>query len=427
MDVKLYDRNDREIMEMLSPAQRDKLEHVEETRNQELSALLTSIKDICEARDEQHKEILLKLANSQLYDLAYAKDKADKETREELYEVYRKKESAAYTIDAFLDEIELSKKAPFYPTGFESIDNILDGGLYAGLYVVGAISSLGKTTFCLQMMDNIAERGQDVLIFSLEMARKELIAKSISRLTLLNDIDSNNTTRNAKTTRGILTGKRYEKYSETEKRLIKYSIDIYKDYADRIYINEGVGNIGINQIKQRVEQHLKFSEKPPVVLVDYLQILAPYNDRATDKQNTDKAVLELKRLSRDFNVPVVAVSSFNRDNYTQPVNLSSFKESGAIEYSADVLIGLQYDGMDYKKEENGKYEGGSARDTRIRTLIEDQEARGKAGQDQRIQVKILKNRNGAKGSTVLDFYPMFNCFMDKDESAVNGVTVKIRL
>ena len=424
MESKLYDKNDREILELLTPAQYDKLEGVAETRTNELNSLLQTLDDINNARDEQHREILLRLAHTQLNEFATANESVVKEVKEQLYEIY-KKEAAAYTLDAFMDEIQLSKRAPFYSTGFESIDNILDGGLYAGLYVVGAISSLGKTTFCLQVMDNIAERGQDVLIFSLEMARRELMAKSISRLTLLNDIDSNQTTRNAKTTRGILTGKRYEKYSETEKKLITYSIDTYKDYAERIYISEGVGNIGVEQIKQRVGRHLKYSEKPPVVLVDYLQILAPYNDRATDKQNTDKAVLELKRLSRDYNVPVVAVSSFNRDNYTQPVNLSSFKESGAIEYSADVLIGLQYNGMDYKKDEKGKFEGGTTRDTRIRTLIEEQEARGKAGQNQSIQVKILKNRNGAKGSTVLDFYPMFNCFMNKDENTNKGAFIRL--
>ena len=43
-----------------------------------------------------------------------------------------------------------------------------------------------------------------------------------------------------------------------------------------------------------------------------LRPVAPYNERATDKQNMDKAVLELKRISRDFKLPVIAVSSLNR-------------------------------------------------------------------------------------------------------------------
>ena len=49
--------------------------------------------------------------------------------------------------------------------------------------------------------------------------------------------------------------------------------------------------------------------------------------------NTDDAVSDLKRISRDYSVPVFAISSLNRDNYSAPINMAAFKESGAIEYS----------------------------------------------------------------------------------------------
>ena len=73
-----------------------------------------------------------------------------------------KQEAVAYSIQNFRQAIEKSKTAPFFPTGFPMLDEILDGGLYAGLYFVGAISSLGKTTFCLQIADHIAKNGHDV-------------------------------------------------------------------------------------------------------------------------------------------------------------------------------------------------------------------------------------------------------------------------
>ena len=322
-----------------------------------------------------------------------------------------KREAVAYSLQDFLGDVEKSKRASYFPTGFGSFDNLLDGGLYAGLYIVGAISSLGKTTFCLQIADQIAQRGQDVLIFSLEMAKNELIAKSISRLTLIKDLAEYQSTAHAKTTRGILTGARYEHYNQTERELIMWAVQTYgKSGAGHLYITEGVGNVGIAEIRDKVEKHIKLTGVAPVVLIDYLQILAPADIRATDKQNTDKAVLELKRLSRDKGIPVLAVSSFNRENYTAPVNLASFKESGAIEYSSDVLIGLQYDGMDYRE---GETDG--ARQKRIRQLIREAEKLGRTGQAQDIQVKVLKNRNGSKGDTVLEFYPMFNYFTEIDE------------
>ncbi len=115
-------------------------------------------------------------------------------------------------------------------------------------------------------------------------------------------------------------------------------------------------------------------------------------------------------MSRDYAIPVIVISSFNRDNYTAPVNLASFKESGAIEYSSDVLIGLQYDGMDYQEGEAEK-----AREKRIREIMKDALVAGSKGEAQKIQVKILKHRNGSKGDTLLDFYPMFNYFTGKPD------------
>lgn len=315
--------------------------------------------------------------------------------------------SAASQLQSFINDIRDSKKAVYYSTGFPSLDQILDGGLYAGLYCIGAISSLGKTTFCLQVADTIAASGVDVLIFSLEMARNELIAKSVSRHTLLEDLAQNNSTKQAKTTRGILTGSRYQYYNKDEKGLIERAITAYSKYADHIFINVGIGDIGINEIREAVEKHVKLTGRTPAIIIDYLQIIAPADPRSTDKQNTDKAVLEMKRISRDFSTPVIGISSFNRDNYHAPVNLASFKESGAIEYSSDVLIGLQYAGMDYQEGEAEK-----AREKRVRELLNANIRKGKEGQALQIEVKVLKNRNGSKGACMLDFYPMFNYFVE---------------
>ena len=118
-------------------------------------------------------------------------------------------------MQSFIDGIADSVDTPFIPTGFKKLDSVLDGGLYEGLYIVGAISSLGKTTLITQITDQIAQSGTDVLIFSLEMARSELIAKSISRHTLQSVLQTGGDTRNAKTTRGISTGKRYIDYNQT--------------------------------------------------------------------------------------------------------------------------------------------------------------------------------------------------------------------
>jgi replicative DNA helicase len=322
--------------------------------------------------------------------------------------------SAATYVQGFLDQAAKNRKRQAKETGFYGLDDLLDGGLFPGLYVVGAISSLGKTTFCIQMMDNLAAAGHDVLIFSLEMARYEIMAKSVSRYTFLADTEAYQTTVHAKTTRALMTGKmaaRTASEQEKEQRVVMAAVNAYRQIAGNIHIHEGMGNIGVEEIRREVEKHIRLKGAPPVVLVDYLQILAPADVRATDKQNTDKAVLELKRLSRDYETPVVCISSFNRLNYTAPVNMASFKESGAVEYSSDVLIALQYSGMDREPSDTTPHK----REARISDLIRYYEKRGREGKDQQIQLKVLKNRNGRKGAAEFSFYPMFNYFADLEE------------
>lgn len=317
-------------------------------------------------------------------------EKAISETRDDK-EKYLETSTDNYIQD-FVNGIADSVNTPCISTGFKGIDEALDGGLYEGLYIVGAISSLGKTTLVTQIADQVAKQGHDVLIFSLEMARSELMAKSISRHTVIEVLDKGGDMKNAKTVRGITAGVRYANYNDTEKELIKNAVTAYSDYAKHIYITEGVGDLGAQQIRETVEKHTRYTGNTPLVIIDYLQILAPYNERATDKQNTDKAVMELKRISRDFKTPVIGISSFNRDNYNNAVSMQSFKESGAIEYSSDILIGLQLKGAGEKD-------------------FDPTEAKKK--NPRAIELVILKNRNGKTGTKIpLEFYPLFNYFTE---------------
>lgn len=304
------------------------------------------------------------------------------------------KNSTAYYIDNFMSEILENANTRAISTGFKSLDDSLDGGLYPGLYIIGAISSLGKTTLVLQIADQIAQQGDDVLIISLEMARAELMAKSISRLTLQDIMKRKGDTRNAKTARGILTGSRYEKYSSEELDTIENAISAYKKYSEHLFIYEGIGDIGAEQIRQLTDRHKRITGRAPVVIVDYLQILAPVDVRGTDKQNTDKNVLELKRISRDYNTPVIGISSFNRSSYKLEVDMEAFKESGAIEYGSDVLIGLQFSGAG---QSNFDVKEAKQRDPREVDLV------------------ILKNRGGKIGEDIsFKYYPMFNYFKDEE-------------
>ena len=115
--------------------------------------------------------------------------------------------------------IEATSEGSIVKTGFNNLDTLLMGGVYPGLYVVGAISSLGKTTFVLQLAETFAKQGKQVLFVSLEMSRLEIVSKMISRHTFLNADKWNK----AKATYKILNGRFEKEFTEEEKDLITRS------------------------------------------------------------------------------------------------------------------------------------------------------------------------------------------------------------
>jgi len=279
------------------------------------------------------------------------------------------RQNAASAVGELLDLSVKRASRSAVPTGFPALDDLLDGGLYAGLYIIGAISSLGKTSYLLQIADSIAAAGSDVLYFSLEMSKLELMAKSISRISYRLDPSAERS--DAFTARQVL---RLDLgMDERRAALLSAAVEAYKKTGERLYYKEGLMDIGVQEVRAAVREHIRLRGRRPVVFVDYLQILKPSDPRATDKQNTDRAVVELKRISRDFDIPVFAVSSFNRENYRNAVSMEAFKESGAVEYSSDVLFGLQLAGAG---EQGFDVNAAKARSPRAVELV------------------MLKNRNG---------------------------------
>lgn len=324
------------------------------------------------------------------------KSESEEEKRHKSMLEQYKGANARDNIDDFIDGINNKANTPPTSTGFPLLDEVLSGGMREGLTVIGAISSLGKTTMAQQIADNVAQSGQDVLFISLEMARTELMSKSISRETLIEVLENDGNIRNAKTSIGITDASKHKNYSRDEKQLINTAIKRYDEYASHIYIVEAFGQIGFQDVRELVKIHYEKTGKVPIVVIDYLQIMKPDDPRATDKTNTDKAVNGLKQISRDFKTTIVAISSLNRESYNRPMSLTAFKESGAIEYSSDVLIGLDFTKMLENSNE-----------------MDFEEEKDKVPRN--ITLTILKNRNGRTGKRINYLYdPRFNYFEEDD-------------
>ena len=308
-------------------------------------------------------------------------------------------------LDIFTKNIQDQENNKPLSTGINALDEALEGGFYRkNLVILGAISSLGKTTLALQIGDNIARGGTDVLIFSLEMSKEELIAKSLSRNMFLKAYDKHYTALSL-TTREILKGIGLNKdlaYNNQRTETYKEAYEDYKEnIANNVYITECNDNIdiNINTINDKIKNHIAITNNKPFVIIDYLQIIQNQEKGLTDKQVIDRIVTSLKRIARDNDITILLISAFNRASYNQESNLASFRDSSTIEYTSDVLISLQHEKLDGVTDDTKK----------INTNQEQQK------DERNLTLKVLKNRNG-RITDVKDitFYAKYNYMSFKD-------------
>lgn len=320
-----------------------------------------------------------------------------------------KPDNTQYYIDMLMsDEIERFKVDK--KTGFKNLDKET-GGLYEGLYILAAISSLGKTSFALQLADQLAEYGQDVIFFSLEQSKLELVSKSISRRTVTKDIFGNLEFENAVTSLEIRKG--------VISQQVQQAANEYKTaISNRISIVEGNFCCSVSYIDDYIRQYIRRNKTRPVIFIDYLQILQASEDtqRQSTKETVDSAIKELKRLSHNLNLTVIVISSVNRMNYLNPIDFESLKESGSIEFSCDVLWGLQLQCLNSNKFEK-------AYERKKREIVKE----AKIANPRKIELSCLKNRYGiANYSCYFDYYPSNDLFIEDtgEENDIEWESIK---
>lgn len=316
---------------------------------------------------------------------------------------------AANYLQEVLEEIQSGLYSVTYSTGIKSLDEALNGGIKIGVYILGAMSGAGKTTLALQVANNIAASGQDVLYISLEMSTAELVAKTISRNTYLLAKAKNLTHREllktACTTNDILcrnitgTAARQATFAQAAR-------DFFYVAGRNLFIRERDGIISAGRLREIIEAHKERHGIYPVVFVDYLQLLALADkSNLSDKQKMDLAIAELQQISKGLKIPIVAISSLNRMSYDDSLNMGSFKESGMIEYTADCAIGLQ---TTLPECAEGKAE--AAKKAR-KKFLEGNAKRAKEGHNIVVDLKILKSRSAASSQSIkLACCNMFNNF-----------------
>lgn len=247
-------------------------------------------------------------------------------------------------LEALRQKFEDGDKVKPIATGFPRLDDLFFGGLRAGLYVLSAVPSWGKSAFCGQLADTAAAAGRNVLYFTLEMSTEELAARSISREMYLDGLIDNHPER-AKSAVQIMYGTRCGEWTDAERSALDRAYTRYNQYAGRVYVFEDAQTA--EEMRDTVRDFIEQTpnQLPPLVIIDYLQIMRPPADAKSTVEGLDRIATDLKRLSRAAQCPLFVLSSVNRDSYkgsggtnSSDSGLASGRGSGAIEFSADVLM-----------------------------------------------------------------------------------------
>ena len=306
-----------------------------------------------------------------------------------------------------VEDIERRQKIGVRPTGIKNLDAQIGGGLRPGLILIGAISSLGKTTFCSQLADGVAAAGNDVIYFSLEQNRLEMLSKCLAREAALIDNPDGKILTGYRGITGaqIMDGFRGEKLTKAVEKYIS-------KVGDRISIVEAGENFDSQYMVDYVRDYHNRTGARPVVIVDYLQILNPGelpNGHKQDRRETvDECLRQLVQLKKELDLTIIAIVSLNRANYLQPFDFESIKESGLSEYSADVVWGLQLQCLD----EALFQEANKLKEKRERI-------RGAKGDiPRKIKLVSVKHRGqNAIYECFFDYFPQYDLFVPTDKPA----------
>ena len=209
------------------------------------------------------------------------------------------------------------------PSGFAELDGLLSGFHPSDLVILAARPSVGKTSFALDIARNAAVRHKvPVGIFSLEMSAEQIIDRMISAESYVNSWKIR--------TNAVHAQEDFDRIRDAIESLSKAPI----------FIDDKPGN---NILAMRaVARRLKREHGIGLIIVDYLQLMAPTNTKNSDSmvQQVTEISRSLKSLARELEVPVIALSQLSRavEQRGGKPRLSDLRDSGSIEQDADVVM-----------------------------------------------------------------------------------------
>lgn len=254
-----------------------------------------------------------------------------------------------------ISDLAEGQKAPGIRTRIPTLDNLLGGGLKPGKQIVlAARPSVGKSALAMELAYAVAAQESGAAFLSQEMESSELVERLTARIGSI-ELDH------------ITTGK----LSDAEWASLTDAVEQYRTLP--LYIDDQPG-LSLSDIQAKARK-LKREHGIKLLVLDYLQLCAPSDSKASRHHQIEEISRGLKVLAKQLGITTVILSQLNREvekRTNGKPTLADLKESGAIEEDADTVILLSADGQ----RESG---------------------------DMVIHAEVAKNRGGKKGFVKLAF------------------------
>ncbi|MBQ9274428.1 MAG: replicative DNA helicase [Succinivibrio sp.] len=329
---------------------------------------------------------LFELAQSNVFGLAELLRGQETEGPRSMYEV------AYNLIQRLKEQARTGQTMRGVSTGFYDVDQLTKGLPPGTLNILAARPSMGKTALAMNICANVAMNPQvtkPVLIFSLEMPAEDIALRLLSSLgrATIDELNSGGAT--AMQWQNIIS----------KLRLLLIGGDEHTPAVNKLFIDDK-NELSPMELRSRARKIHSECGGLSLIMVDYIQLMhgsgstGRYENRTLEIAEISRS---LKALSKELNVPVLALAQLNRDvdarKDHRPMN-SDLRESGSLEQDADLIMFLLRPHV-YEVKTEGT-------DPQLQTP-----------DDGRAFLIIGKNRNGPIGDIELQFQGEYTSFYDR--------------
>lgn len=250
---------------------------------------------------------------------------------------------------------------------FKNLDYYLSGLQKSDLVIVAARPAMGKTSFCLNIAQNLGvKHGKTVALFSLEMSKEQLVQRMLCAEARVDQ---------SKVRTGYVS----------EEEWHRLSVALAPLAEAKIYLDDTPG-VTVMEMRAKARR-LKAEKGLDLIVIDYIQLMQGGRRSENRQQEISEISRSLKALARELEVPVMALSQLSRaveQSADKKPNLSHLRESGALEQDADIVLFIHR--PEYYDPETEK--------------------KGIA------EIIVAKHRNGPVGTAELAFLKEYTKFLD---------------